>query len=436
MLRYVTLACVLCSWSLSVGQHAWAEESPVEEQAASSVGPDTPVARVNGQVITLRTLENHLLQQEGAEAILDLVANQLRQANWEKVSDDTTIVAMGNWKLPRNILAAQLLSREGGSVRDQLINISLVEQALREDGIIIGDLLLNAELKRMEQRFSARLVQMGQTQIPFDQYIMQTQEMSMQEFMAQPGFRMLAGLHALVLRRASVDDETLQSFYDKFKGSYGHPDQVRLRAIYLDFEVTNMANGQPQILEEHRKRLRDTATNIQKHILSGKTDFARQWQLWGKNRDPQADTGGDVGWVGADGRRQQIGAQNLPRGLISEAMKVVEAGRLPQMLPIVEHQTGIIIAEVFDFRAEEYLAFDEVKNKLRRDYLETNMEELSRDILGDIRRAAEIDYESLGSIVHKKNAEVRRLTESGLGGGDQPTGEKPISLPGMDRQDK
>ena len=360
MLRHFLTLSALCALAAAPTMQLWSEDQQVSPPAPEGVGPDTPVASVNGQVITLRTLENHLLKEEGVEAILDLVANQLRLANWDRVADDTTIVSMGNWKLPRSVLAAQLLSREGGSVRDQLINISLVEQALREDGIIIGDLLLNAEVKRMEQRFSARLVQMGQPQIPFDQYVMQTQEMTMPEFMAQPGFRMLAGLHALVLRRAAVDDAKLQAFYEKFKANYGHPDQVRLRAIYLDFEVTNTASG-PQILDQHRKRTRDTASSIQRNIMSGGMSFARQWQIWGKNRDPQADAGGDVGWVGADGRRQQIGAQNLPRGLITEAMKVAKAGRMPQMLPLVEHQSGIIIAEVFDFREEEYLTFEQVK---------------------------------------------------------------------------
>ena len=404
MLRHVMTLPALCLllWAPSI--QLLAEDQQTPAPSTDDVGPDTPVASVNGQVITLRTLENHLLKEEGVQAVLDLVANQLRLADWDRVEDDTTIVSMGNWKLPRNILAAQLLSREGGSVRDQLINISLIEQALREDGIIIGDLLLNAELKRMEQRFSARLVQMGQPQIPFDQYVMQTEEMSMSEFMAQPGFRMLAGLHALVLRRATVDNVKLQEFYDKYKNKYGHPEQVRLRAIYLDFEVTSTASG-PQILDEHRERTRNTASSIQRNIMSGGMSFARQWQIWGKNRDPQADAGGDVGWVGANGRRQQVGAQHLPRGLITEAMKVAKTGRMPQMLPLVEHQSGIIIAEVFDFREEEYLTFEQVKNRLRRDYLETNMEELSRTILGDIRRSAEIEYESLGSIVHKKNAE-------------------------------
>ena len=52
------------------------------------------------------------------------------------------------------------------------------------------------------------------------------------------------------------------------------------------------------------------------------------------------------------------------------------------------------------------------------------MEELSRTILSDIRRSAEIEYESLGSIVHKKNEELKKITESGLGGGEQTPADK------------
>ncbi|TVR45913.1 MAG: peptidyl-prolyl cis-trans isomerase [Planctomycetota bacterium] len=381
-----------------------------------AIGPDTPVAVVNGQVITLRTLENHLLREEGSDAVLKLVESQLRQARWEALADEATILAMGNWRLPRFALTTQLLNEHGGKVRDQLIQISMVEQALRADGIIIGDLLLQAERERMERRFAQRLEEMGQPQMPFEQFIFQSQGMPIQEFIRQPGFRMLAGLHALVLRRAEVSDETLKKYYDDHRGRFGNPEQVRLRVILLDFEVSDGPDGRPVILSEHRERLRVTAAQLHRQVSSGGANFARQWQLWGRMRDPQAGEGGDVGWVGVDGRRAQLGSRPLPRRLLEEAFRAVEAGRVPSILPLVEYQDGIVLAEVTDHRAALVPPFEQSRQAVRRQYLEANMEAYSQVIMNQIRREAEVEYESLGRIVHHRNEALQALARPGLTG--------------------
>ncbi|TVR12631.1 MAG: peptidyl-prolyl cis-trans isomerase [Planctomycetota bacterium] len=380
---------------------------------------DEVVARVNGHAITLRSLENQLLREEGAEAVMELVEHQLKNANWDRLSDQTTIVGMGNWRLERQALATHLLQRNGGPVRDELIQIALVEQALREEGIVVGQLLLQAELERMERRFQQELAERGKPQMPFEQYIQQHFRISVEEFVQQPGFRMLAGLHALVLRHSEVSEETLRSFYEEHQQHFGHPEQVRLQVILLDFEVSEEEGGRPFIRSEHRERLRITAASLYRQIQSGDTTFERQWQLWGRLRDQEAAAGGDVGWVGRDGRREQTGARRLPQRLMDEAFKV-SAEDMPRLLPLVEYTEGMVIARVNDRRDERIHSFSDMRQATRRAYLEHNMEAYSQRMIDQLRRAADIEYGSLGRIVHERVEAVRRIRDPGLSGDDAP----------------
>lgn len=393
---------------------------------ASSANPlpadeeDQVVARVNGHAITVRSLENQLLREEGADAVIELVEHQLRQANWDRLADHATIVGMGNWRLERRALATHLLQRNGGPVRDELIQIALVEQALREEGIVVGQLLLQAEHERMERLFQQKLEERGKPHMPFDQYIQQTYRISMEEFKQQPGFRMLAGLHALVLRQAEVTEDTLRAFYEEHRQHFGHPDQARLQVILLEFEVSEDESGRPVIRSEHRERLRITAASLYRQIQSGETSFERQWQLWGRLRDQEAAAGGDVGWVGRDGRRSQAGARPLPRRLMDEAFNVSQED-MPRLLPLVEYTEGMVIARVVDRRDEHYRPFSEMQQAVRRAYLEQNMEEYSQKMIDDLRRQADIEYGSLGRIVHERVESIRRIRDPGLSGEEPDT---------------
>src|SRR5262245_18916586 len=110
------------------------------------------VAVVNGETLTLRMLEDSMLRKEGAELVEELVQRELDKMPWTELKDDDVIVQIANWRLRRVGLAAQLLGTSAGKVRDELINITLVKQAMAAAGLTVGDEDIKNEIARMQAR--------------------------------------------------------------------------------------------------------------------------------------------------------------------------------------------------------------------------------------------------------------------------------------------
>ncbi|MHC5067201.1 MAG: hypothetical protein ACYTF0_01300 [Planctomycetota bacterium] len=368
---------------------------------------DPVVVAINGEALTLRQLEDELLRREGVERLERLVIERLATVDWAALADDDEIVRIGGVGLTRGQVAAELLRDEGARVRQELISITLVRQALEEAGIVIDDAIVQAEFARQERAFERRMAEAGGGQIGFTDYLRMQEGTSAAAWMAQEGFRMGAGLHEMVMRATEVSDDDLRVHYEAhFDERFLVEAAVHLRVI--DIPYRNLEDGSPDLI--HRATLADVMATMHRNLVEGTIpSFAKAWRAWGKPYDPYVSDG-DIGWIGRDGARAQLGSVPVPPSVVAAAF----AAAGPRLLAPIPHERGICLAEVIAQRAEQRPALADIADAVRRDYIEEHLQDLTRAYMAARRGDAAIEYQSLSSLV------IKRLQDLGLQGAPPP----------------
>lgn len=369
---------------------------------AGEPGPDPAVVTIDGETITLRELENELLAREGLELAIELVREHAGRIDWTALGDRDPVLALGGWQLSRERLATELLRQHADGVIKELIAIHLVEQALRREGVVVGDLLLDREEERYRRRFAERLAAEGLPDMPFADYLRQEEGMSLAELRQERGFRMAAGLHGLVHLTAEIPEAELKRHFAAHRGDFARPAQVRLRLISLDFR----RSPDGQVLEDSIDGVQAIAADLYGRLRQGSIDFEQVWQLvGGAQRDPQAGPGGAIGWVGQDGAREQVGARPLARATVDTAF-AADLSRGPA-LRAVPHDAGVDLILVEARREAWKPDFEAAREEVRAAVIEARMEELQQAIMRRLMERAEVVHGSFGAVLFEREQRLR-----------------------------
>jgi hypothetical protein len=370
------------------------------------VSAATPVAVVNGQGISLREIEDALLKQEGVEQVMDLVKNQLDNTDWGRLADGDIIVQMKGWRLSRAMLSAQLLGEHAAKVREEFINIRLVEQALAKEGVAVDQAAIDAEIVRMERRLRDGLEARGQPQVDFRSFIQQTQKMPLEEFARQPGFRMLTGLHLLVHRRGRVEltEADLRTYLDAHLDRYRLAEAVDLSDLFIPFQKEKDAAGQDRVTDEEKTRLEAVMRQFHAGIRNGQVTFAKTWHAFGRMFDQNTGADGRLGWIARSGNRGVKGARQVAAKVMEQAFAAQPP--FPVLLEPVVHDTGIDLVQVHGRRAAQEPVFSELRERLVQDLVDSELEARTQRLLNELRRAAAIDYASLPELVRQRSAQA------------------------------
>lgn len=352
---------------------------------------EAEVATVNGEAISLRSLEDELLRKEGAEAVQRLVADQIAATQWSEVEDDDTLIAMPGWRLPRLPVAVSLLKEKGGEVREELINLILVKQALARAELEIDEALLQAERATMEQRFYDRLRQENQPWVSFENYIKEVEGMPVEEWIQQPGFRVLAGVHALLYRSFELPEEELRSYYQANKRQYSQPEAVDVWVLFLPFRTS----PDQQVTPTNRRATIELAQNFHEALRSGRMTWEKVYRLLG-GRDPGM---GHKGWVDRQGQALKLGEADVPRAVIEQAFAKRPRGDESVLLEPIVHDSGVSILKVADYRSGTTPSFEQVREQVHRDAIDANLETYSARFLDRLRRQASVDYASMPGLI-------------------------------------
>jgi hypothetical protein len=368
---------------------------------ADMAGASPDIAVVNGAPISLRTLENELLSREGADLVEDLVHKQLGKTDWDRLKDDDVVVSIGEWRMRRGLLAAQLLASNAAKVREELINIALVKQALAKAGVSIDQAAIDAEVKRMDARLQESLKKKSQPQVEFATFIEQTQQMPLKEFTEQPGFHMLVGLHLIAQSRGELEtsEEDLRSYFDAHLDHYRKKEAVSCSLIFIPYKAEEV-DGKLHVAVEERARLLEVMQLIAKSVRSGATSFAKAWAAYGRSYDQHSRDGGLIGWVQRDGKREDAGARTLPPATIAAAFAVT--GPFPQLLEPIPGPDGVDIVLVHERRPHQEPDFVSRRAEILDDYLTVDLEARTQSLLNDLRRNSTIDYVSLPTLIEAR----------------------------------
>ena len=352
--------------------------------------PAGTVARVGGTDLTTADLTRELLKREGADALLQWVQGHLEGIAWNDLGDDAVVMAVAGHELRKRDLAALLLKQDGAKVREQLVDIMVVEQAVAKAGIVFDDATLAAEFRLMERDFQRRMAKSGQGHIDFASYLKVKERLTVEQFLAQPAVRMLAGLHELARRQVArdYDDAKLQAKLDAERTLWDQRASLDLSVIHLPWKRDD--NG--AVSDAERIRLQSVANLIHRQIAAREVTFEKAWDAFGKSWDASGP-GGRIGWVDLEGRREDETARRIPRNLVERAF--ASDGQLPILMPPAVHDAGVDLALVHAKRPARAVTLAEVRDRLLLDILEKELEGRTKTLVAELRRNAVIEYGSL-----------------------------------------
>ncbi len=370
--------------------------------AEPSADPTTiPVALIDGKPITLRQVEDALLKKEGSEQLEEWVHAHLEHIDWSKLSDDEVILAIGGTQLKRKELAVSLLKSGTGKVREDLINITLVENALVKQGVTIDQQAIDSAFASMERKFKSTQKDKSQ-QIDFASYIQAKEGLPPDEFKKQAGFRMFAGVRALVVKRAreELSDADRMLWFDGHRARYDQREGVELSDIFLPYYPRKDKDGKDVVDEDERNRLMSLVLGLFVNIRDGKQEFALTWSAFSKGRDPDTAEGGKLGWVGHDGTRANPAARVIPKQVVDLAFAVT---KFPTLLQPELGPNGIDLVRVDAHREAKLATYDEVKERVFQDLLEEQLDDRTQRMMGDLRRAADIQMKSIPDAIEQRS---------------------------------
>lgn len=374
-----------------------------------------PVAHINGQILTVRDLEDALLRREGTEQLIKLVEQRLKNAKWESIDDQQVVLALPGGVVRRADIALSALEEHGAKTRNELVTMMATQQAIKHAGIIIDRALVDAEVAREQRRFIEKLERSGQPIMPFEQAVLAKEGITIREWRKSDAVRLAAGLHELALRIVQVDPELIKEHYAKQPERFEQREAIQLQVIYIPYRRINLG-GQDMPDPKHMRSLRSVMGEIYFNILDGKQSFERMWNVWGAGYDQIAEDG-HVGWVHRDGHTSKAGVQTIPPEVIAKAFDAnLDNG--PQLLEPIATADGIRIVKALAYQPTVKQSFDEIKDAVRRDLVELDLERYTRQVLNDIIDQADIRMESWSELISKRRVDAAELRKQAPSEGD------------------
>lgn len=346
---------------------------------------DAPVAVVDGEAITVRTLEDELLEREGADLVARLLEEALPRTAWDQLVDADPVIALPSGSITRAELLARLLPKHQEAVMGEMLDSALVERALARHGIALDDTLIQAEVDRAGRKLTARLAARGLPAMDLDTFFRQTKGVGLEDYVRQPGFRWLvAGLHALVREEAAqqVGEAELRARYAKDPERFRVPEGCDCSVIFLPYETVKDADGREVVPPGERARRADVMRTIEKQIADKQMTFATAFQLFARSYEPDADAGGRIGWVRRDGRRERGGRALSP--LVVGAIFAVK-GPYPFLLPPIAHDAGVELVLVHGWRPETPPDFAAARRRLLEELVDGELDARKQALLVRLR---------------------------------------------------
>ena len=392
--RVCSLCVVLCYGMSLGGINLWAED-------VVQVNEGTVLARVNGEAITLRSLEDDLMRQEGAQIIEDLLRMQLEGVDWQAFKDEDIIVKVANIEVPRVLLVNQLLEKHGADVREQMIQALIVKQALAKDGIKLDKQLKQDMLERMERKHRLDQEAKGTgTVVPFESAIQDKYGKSLEEWTNDPAFLTLAGLYALLYQRTQIEEDALRAFFKEHQIRYAKPEAYEIAARPFVFVDRNgrVAN------EQERANIQRLAESTYQLVKNKKRSFAAIVRMF----DPQQL--GVRGFVGRDGKVFLQGVPNVP----VEVMDVVfrhQYDSFPTVLGPIHSPDAVSIVEVRSYRPAEKPDFEAHRTVVKRDLIDEDVDAYMSSFLRELKGASQIDYTGMLPVMQERRKDLKGYLE-------------------------
>jgi len=174
--------------------------------------------------------------------------------------------------------------------------------------------------------------------------------------------------NAEVENEIRIGDDDMKTYYENNMGMYREPEKIRLRHIVIMFDP---AKG-----EADKEKARVKAEELLKRVKSGE-DFAALASEF--SEDSYKARGGELGY--------------LSRGMMEPEMeKAAFSLQVGEIMGPVETEYGFYIIKIEDKQPERQLAFDEVKERVKKEVERKKREERKAEWIDSLKAKAKIEY--------------------------------------------
>lgn len=168
--------------------------------------------------------------------------------------------------------------------------------------------------------------------------------------------------------RVATTDEMVKKYYDANKVRYNKPKEYR--ASHILFKVD------PSLVAEDKKKIRTRAEGVLKKIKDG-ADFS---DVAAKESDDMSFIkGGDLGYFHSG-------------QILEELEKQLDVLKVGEMSNIIESLYGYHLVKLTDMRQSRQIAFEEIKDKIKKDLIDSEKKRYMEEWFSGITKKAVITY--------------------------------------------
>lgn len=255
---------------------------------------------------------------------------------------------------------------------EQTIRRNLLDEKVKEANIVITDEEVMSTIEEIAtsqkeplslEEFKKKMAEYGQN---FDEV-----KEEVREGLARNKF-----MQAHWAGKINVTEEDARKYYDENPKQFEQPEQVRASHILIKPEFIDPNDDPNADPNEAKAKARAKAEGLLKQLKDG-ADFAELAKI--HSTCPSAPKGGDLGFISR--------GETTPA--FENAAFELEIGQISE---IVETEYGCHIIKVTDHKEASKIAFDQAKDNIIRQLIQTMQSELAEEYIESLKAKANIVY--------------------------------------------
>lgn len=266
---------------------------------------------------------------KGKAAVVNGSVITVEDLNWKMDIEKRRLLSQG-----RSPSGPQLLEMKK-KVLESLINVELLHQEAKRQGIKVSDSAINDQFEIIKKRFpSEEKFKSSITGMNLSEGALRSQikkSLAIQQFIEKKFFQGL-----------TVSDKEIKAYYDGNPKFFNRPDQVK--ASHILIKVDSGASDSQKAAA--RKKIKEIRQKLQKG--ENFADLAKKF-----SEGPSGAKGGDLGYF----RRGQM---------LKPFEEVAFALKPGQISDVVETRFGYHLIKVIDKKSKDPVAYEEVKDKIQQ----------------------------------------------------------------------
>ncbi len=244
-------------------------------------------------------------------------------------------------------------------VLDNLINLELLYQESRKEGIRVDDAEVQKRFDNLKKRFpSEKEFKKTLRRMNLTESVMRRQ--------LSRGIAIEKMLDRKIVKKITVPDKNIRAYYEAHKKLFVTPERIRASHILIKVE--------PKANKAYREKARKKIEMIREKISKGE-DFAALAKKY--SQGPSGAKGGDLGYFS---RGQMVKP-------FEDAAFALKPG---EVSGIVETRFGFHIIKVADRKAAVVSDYGEVKEKIRQNLVREETRKAVGNYVATLKKTAEI----------------------------------------------